>query len=212
MLLKQTPSFVDCSSSQQGELNSALSAAESISLTAYNDLHNAPTDQRDQAERYTTWFGTYQSSRYATVENNFSKIHDAFANQTITFNCGCFDDYYAYVYPNDPYNIYLCNVFWYAPMTGTDSKAGTLVHETSHFTVVAGTDDHVYGQSGCKALAVSSPDQAIDNADSHEYFAENNPALSMPTASNPGTPETPPAPNPPASSLSFILPLLLTGP
>ncbi|MEO8196116.1 MAG: M35 family metallo-endopeptidase [Thermoanaerobaculia bacterium] len=29
--------------------------------------------------------------------------------------------------------------------TGTDSKAGTLVHEMSHFNVVASTDDHAYG-------------------------------------------------------------------
>ena len=41
-----------------------------------------------------------------------------------------------------------------------------------------GTDDVVYGQDGAKDLAKSDPDQAITNADSHEYFAENNPALS----------------------------------
>jgi peptidyl-Lys metalloendopeptidase len=74
--------------------------------------------------------------------------------------------------------IHLCPVFWEVSTTGTDSKAGTLVHESSHFTQLAGTDDHVYGQSGAKSLAISNPSEAIDNADSHEYFAENNPALS----------------------------------
>ncbi len=44
----------------------------------------------------------------------------------------------------------------------------------SHFDVVAGTDDVVYGQTGAMALAISDPDAAITNADSHEYFAENN--------------------------------------
>jgi peptidyl-Lys metalloendopeptidase len=34
----------------------------------------------------------------------------------------------------------------------------------------------VYGQSGAKSLAISDPNKAIDNADSHEYFAENTPA------------------------------------
>lgn len=62
--------------------------------------------------------------------------------------------------------------------TGTDSRAGTIVHEQSHFTVNGGTDDHVYGQSGAKSLAISNPANAVDNADNHEYFAENNPALS----------------------------------
>jgi peptidyl-Lys metalloendopeptidase len=71
----------------------------------------------------------------------------------------------------------VCKAFWSAPMTGTDSKGGTLVHEMSHFNVVAGTDDWVYGQSGAASLAVSNPSQAIDNADSHEYFGENTPAL-----------------------------------
>lgn len=55
-------------------------------------------------------------------------------------------------------------------------QGGTLVHESSHFTQNAGTGDHVYGQDGCKSLAISDPDSAVDNADSHEYFAENNPA------------------------------------
>ena len=61
-------------------------------------------------------------------------------------------------------------------MTGTDSKAGTLIHEMSHFTVVAGTDDWAYGQTAAKSLAFSDPAKALDNADSHEYFAENTPA------------------------------------
>ncbi|KAG8684904.1 hypothetical protein FRC09_015075, partial [Ceratobasidium sp. 395] len=74
--------------------------------------------------------------------------------------------------------IFLCGVFFQAPETGTDSKAGTIVHESSHFTVNGGVSDHVYGQDGAKALAKSDPNQAVDNADSHEYFAENNPALS----------------------------------
>ena len=56
-------------------------------------------------------------------------------------------------------------------------QGGTLVHESSHFTVNAGTNDHVYGQAGCKSLAKSNPTEAVDNADSHEYFSENDPVL-----------------------------------
>ena len=95
---------------------------------------------------------------------------------SVTFNCSCKKKtVYAYVYSNQPYTIYLCNVFWTAPMTGTDSKAGTLIHEMSHFTVVAGTDDWVYGQAGAQNLASTNPTNAVDNADNHEYFAENTP-------------------------------------
>lgn len=56
--------------------------------------------------------------------------------------------------------------------------AGTIVHEHTHFDIYGGTRDHAYGQEPCKALASQDPDTAIANADSHEYFAENNPAQS----------------------------------
>ena len=71
--------------------------------------------------------------------------------------------------------IYVCRAFWNAPTAGTDSKGGTLIHEMSHFNVTAGTDDHVYGQTAAKNLAATDPTSALDNADNHEYFAENNP-------------------------------------
>ena len=80
--------------------------------------------------------------------------------------------------PDDFGKIYLCGAFWAAPNTGTDSRAGTLIHESSHFTLNGGTADNAYGQTACRALAKSSPSKAIMNADSHEYFAENNPAES----------------------------------
>jgi peptidyl-Lys metalloendopeptidase len=45
--------------------------------------------------------------------------------------------------------------------------------------VVAGTDDIAYGQPACRQLAKVNPLDAILNADSHEYIAENNPLLNM---------------------------------
>ena len=77
------------------------------------------------------------------------------------------------MYPNEPYNIYVCKVFWPAPLSGTDSKTGTLIQEMSHFNVLAGTDDVVYGQTAARNLADTDPAAAITNADGHEYFAVN---------------------------------------
>ncbi len=178
---KKTPDFSSCSGSRQSTLNSALSQAENLSKTAKNDLQNTPASFRAGAPRSTEWFGSYSESRYSKARSNFEKIYSAASGQTIGFDCSCTDSSYAYVYANDPYNIYLCNAFWGAPLTGTDSKAGTIIHELSHFTVVAGTDDYVYGQSGARNLADTSPALAVGNADNHEYFAENTPYLSMPT-------------------------------
>jgi peptidyl-Lys metalloendopeptidase len=165
-------SFNSCTATQQSALTTARTNASTYAQDAESYLL-----ANKQGSRYTTWFGVYSSTRYNKVTSNFTAISNAMDTAQVTFDCGCRKQYYAYVYPTQPYTIYLCSVFWTAPNTGTDSKAGTLIHEMSHFNVVAGTDDYVYGQSGAKSLAISNPDNAADNADNHEYFAENTPAL-----------------------------------
>jgi peptidyl-Lys metalloendopeptidase len=167
-----TPSYVSCSTTRQSTLVSALSNAQTIATRARDYLNNLPSTSRSTDTAYKTWFGAYTSSRYSTVQSHYNNITSAFVNQRFTFYCDCTDSSYAYVFANQPYRVHLCNAFWNAPMTGIDSKAGTLVHETSHFTVVAGTQDYAYGTTACKNLAISNPDRAINNADSHEYFAE----------------------------------------
>ncbi|KGQ20415.1 Extracellular protease [Lysobacter dokdonensis DS-58] len=166
-------SYVGCTTSQINTAGSAVVSARNYTENAKGYLNAGTT-----GPRYTTWFGTYTSSRYNTVKSHFTSI-DAAMDQNagqVKINCGCNQNYYAYVYPTRPYEIFVCRAFWTAPLTGTDSKAGTLVHEMSHFNVTAGTDDHVYGQAGAKSLAISDPAAAVDNADSHEYFAENTPS------------------------------------
>ncbi|NVJ51246.1 MAG: peptidase M35 [Gammaproteobacteria bacterium] len=160
-----------CSNSEQNAILTALDAAKSMTNDSVSYLNGA------SGPRYTTWFGEYTSSRWNKVASNFDAIKDALDNKPKTFDCGCNQNYFAYVYPSQPYTVYLCRVFWQTSTTGTDSKAGTIIHEMSHFNVVAGTDDIVYGQSGAQALADSNPADAIKNADSHEYFAENTPSL-----------------------------------
>lgn len=168
----RTPSFVSCSTTRQSTLITALSNAQTISQRARDYLNNLPSTSRPTDTAYKTWFGSYTSSRYSTVQSHYSNIYSSFVNQTYTFNCSCTSSAYAYVYANQPYRVYLCNAFWNAPMTGIDSKAGTLVHEASHFTVLGGTQDYAYGTTACRNLAVSNPDRAVMNADNHEYFAE----------------------------------------
>ena len=163
--------FNRCTVDQQSLLVSARNQAKTYAGDAENYLFGINSG----TSRYTTWFGAFTTSRYNTVKTHFTAISNAMDNAGITFDCGCKQNYYAYVYSNQPYTIYLCKVFWQAPLTGTDSKAGTLIHEMSHFDVVAGTDDVVYGQTGAMNLASTDPNLAITNADSHEYFAENTP-------------------------------------
>ncbi|KAL0951695.1 hypothetical protein HGRIS_008371 [Hohenbuehelia grisea] len=170
--LVKRASFVGCSSSQQSLLNQAASAAQTYAANAlsYANSHTSATT------RYTTWFGAYTAARHSTIVSHYTAISGT-PFSSYTFDCTCTDSgTYAFVTPSRFGYVTLCGAFWQAPLIGTDSKGGTLIHESSHFTRNGGTDDHVYGQSGCRSLASSNPAQAVDNADSHEYFAENNPA------------------------------------
>ena len=165
----------NCSTSQATTAATAVANALNYSAGAKSYLDGRTWST--VGARYTTWFGAAASARFNTVSNHFAAIRSAFQSAPVAIDCSCDEPYYAYVYPTEPYVIYVCNAFWNAPVTGTDSKAGTLVHEMSHFNVVAGTDDHAYGQSACRNLATSQPGMAVGNADSHEYFAENTPPL-----------------------------------
>ncbi len=169
-----TNSFNGCSSTQQ----SLIIAARQDALTCSNYLNDVYMNTFDPANtnaRYTEWFGPDTLSlNVGTVKSHVTSIKSVFLSADMAFDCTCTDSAYAYVYTNQPYKIYLCKAFWTAPAQGTDSKMGTLYHETSHFDIVADTDDVVYGQSGCRSLALSNPSKAVTNADSHEYFCESS--------------------------------------
>ncbi len=161
-----------CTSTQQTQAGAAVVQARLYTQNALNYLNAGTT-----GPRYTTWFGSYTNTRYNTAKSHYASIDTAMdqSGGQIKINCACSGSEYAHVYPNRPYEIFVCRAFWPAPATGTDSKAGTLIHEMSHFDIVANTDDVVYGQTGAKNLAISNPDDALRNADSHEYFGENTP-------------------------------------
>ena len=149
-----------------------MTAATNYAVNSASYLSGTPS----ATPRYTSWFGAYTLARWNTAKDHFVKARNAFQSAALTLDCSCTDSgTYAYVYPTQPYKIYVCGAFWNAPMTGTDSKGGTLVHEMMHFNVIASTDDWAYGQSAALSLAKSNPTKALDNSDNHEYFAENNP-------------------------------------
>ncbi|KAB5587773.1 Deuterolysin M35 metalloprotease [Ceratobasidium theobromae] len=170
---QNSPQFVSCSDSQKDTILDAVKGAEDYAQQAadYLEQVNSGTD------RYTTWFGEYDQGRVSKVASHFKAITGK-ATQS-TYDCSPSEcgnaSTFAYVYPNQPGKVYLCGAFWNAPVTGTDSKAGTIVHEQTHFDEYGGTGDHAYGQRGCQELAQKDPNTAVMNADSHEYFAENNP-------------------------------------
>jgi uncharacterized Zn-binding protein involved in type VI secretion len=79
---------------------------------------------------------------------------------------------YGLVYGKDKgHNIYLGDKFWKAGLTN-NTKAGVLIHELSHFKDIGKTDDITYGVRGCVDLAEHYPREALINADSFQYFIE----------------------------------------
>ncbi|KAJ7592414.1 peptidyl-Lys metalloendopeptidase [Mycena floridula] len=163
-----------CSPSQTDDISAAAAVAVAYATASneYLQKHNSST------LHYTNWFGSFTSVRHVQVLSHYTKmILHPYGNYT--YDCSTCEqaDTYAYVYPARFGTIYLCNLFWEAPLNGTDSKAGTLIHESSHFPQIAYTNDFVYGQTAAKALAISDPNEAVENADNHEYFAEHNPLL-----------------------------------
>jgi len=127
--------FRSCTTAQQNQLNDALREAERIAKDAQGYLRDINPNAR-----YVQWFGNFEAGNYNKIVSDFDKIVDAIVNKSITFNCsmeGCQEGTFAYVYPTQPYEIHLCSSFWNANLTGTDSRGGTIVHELSHFNVVA---------------------------------------------------------------------------
>jgi peptidyl-Lys metalloendopeptidase len=178
-----TPGFVGCSTSRQMTINFTLVSAETISNQARGHL-NASTDEAGYADKdYRTWFGCYDVNRYAAVKRKFDAISGALSTQSLTFYCNDSDalckqtNAFAYAERYNPYHMHLCKRFWGLPILSIDSKIGTLIHETSHFAVVADTlDINPSNVKNCKLIANGSPDSAINYACSYQYFAESRPS------------------------------------
>jgi hypothetical protein len=169
----------------------AADIAETLTNTVLSDLQGLVGNDRVSSPRYNAWFGAYSVSRYNQVVSNFTAIDQALENETLQFNCDCTKPgVFAFVYAHLPYSITLCPMFWSASANGEDSKAGTIIHELSHFTVLGGTDDHVYGQESARVLAISNPELVVTNAENYEYFAENAPSVPINQSGAVNTPIT----------------------
>ncbi|WKN33779.1 M35 family metallopeptidase [Porifericola rhodea] len=122
--------------------------------------------------KYKEWFGSYDNARFNKVKDVYSKIKDRMEGTAFTYvlsGSGCKRNTYAYTYKGSD-KIWLCDLFWKADPIGTDSKAGTMVHEHAHAS--ASIDDIVYGQAKARKLAQDEPEKAIKNADNYEYYSE----------------------------------------
>jgi peptidyl-Lys metalloendopeptidase len=138
---------------------------------------------------YERWFGAYTPKNAETVRATLKSVVTVIRSGAVTAQCEpieeetCAEGGYAFVFPSVPYVIHLCPAFYTLPplvalrpgqrASENGTRAGTIVHELSHFLAAAATDDHCYARRVCSEMAQNAPLLAIENADSYQYFTED---------------------------------------
>ncbi|KAM5544051.1 hypothetical protein V8D89_002237 [Ganoderma adspersum] len=165
--------FTGCSSSQQGALSGAASTAQSLTAGALVYLKDVVNGDAS-GQRYLTWFGEPTAARFLTVAQHFGNISASdFAEYT--YDCTCTNtSSVGYVDRDELGVVNLCGGFWDLSTTGAESQAGELINAASMFDANGGCQTYASGPDDAHSLAQSNPDQAVMNADSHQYFAEDN--------------------------------------
>jgi len=159
--------FRACTSSETTQINNGYNAQRNMINRGWNRINN-----EGQGDRFNEWMGANNAARYETCRNCLGWVN---TNTVFDFECDDMANVYAYVYPTDTtHTVYFCDAFWTAPNeSGYDTKAGTIIHEISHFNDVCATNDWVYGTNGARQLAITNPARAVANADNYEYFNES---------------------------------------
>uniref|UniRef100_A0A7S2SBH1 Lysine-specific metallo-endopeptidase domain-containing protein n=1 Tax=Mucochytrium quahogii TaxID=96639 RepID=A0A7S2SBH1_9STRA len=168
-----------CSSSQAQVIANAVANAKVSTRDSLTELPGGKW-YSSYTKDLSYWLGTEASTR----TNNDAKAYlsrtlAALNANQVTYVCGnsrCRSSVYAFVYPAYTSNkyVYLCNQFWYASTNkyARDSQPGTVVHELLHFDDIGNTDDHAYGTTAIRSLALNNPTKARSNSDNYEAFTE----------------------------------------
>lgn len=179
--LAAADTFVGCTKAEAETLSRAVSDAKRLAVNAAAAVGDTP--------EFETWFGKYTPAAAEDVRRNLKSIVAAIRSGTVTTTCetvepaGCEQGFYAYVYDDEPYLIHICPAFFSLPnmarlrpgqlSSNFGTRAGTIIHEISHFKVVADTEDNCYARDVCADMAQTDQVSALNNADSYQYFAED---------------------------------------
>ncbi len=173
--------FAGCTKAERGVIEASLERSERLALAAATAIGPTPV--------YTRWFGKFSPSTGEVVRRNLKSVVAAIRTGQVKTECVnvgyglCDADTYAFVDPDVPYEVKLCPRFFVmdtmkdlndaSAAEGNGTRAGTIIHEITHFTTVAGTDDICYSREVCTDMAFESPQDALMNADSYQYFVED---------------------------------------
>ncbi|MDP3938894.1 MAG: M35 family metallo-endopeptidase [Deltaproteobacteria bacterium] len=166
--------FTGCSASESTDLENAIIAARALAGSAATYLEGVSEDQRRFDAPYETWFGAYDGWRYGRVIANYRAIEGGLAPASTTFSCDC---------PSTAAGeevhvaqggggIAVCKGFWLAPVSGGRSRAGALVQAASQLPGPGGAQLLAATQIESTTLAGQRPSDALRNAATYRYFAE----------------------------------------
>ncbi|HKW54118.1 MAG TPA: M35 family metallo-endopeptidase [Stellaceae bacterium] len=153
-------------------LSKAYNSAKS--LTTLTDQNRNTSGIKDAQAAFTRFFGGNDPK---TVADRLRMMKNALTISDMEIVYDATDPAKAYVNvadcanaPGDPFTakIQFCKalITGYSVL-GTNSSAGTIVHELSH--LVLNTDDHIYGMKSCTEL---DDGDKLTNADNFKYYAE----------------------------------------
>ncbi|KAF6811237.1 deuterolysin metalloprotease [Colletotrichum musicola] len=162
----------DCSGSRKTAVTNALSKAKTQAAVAQSAA-NAGT-------RLQQYFRSTASSTKTTVAGVFGKVSTLLGSTTsgAKLYCTdvgkfCSDGVVAYAQPGSNGYIVVCDYWFQFPSSSSACHAAdqpyVLIHEATHLSEVAGTDDVCYGYEGC--VDSLSTSQALNNADSFAMYA-----------------------------------------
>ena len=163
---------IACSVSQTTAAKDATSKARTMLQKVIKMM-----DDEDpiMVERIVRWLGVKNSDESHAIK---VRLNSAWAwLGGATFQCDLEDPDYAWVLREQPFLIRLGRSFFDAHDSGHSSKAGTLIHETTHFILAGASLDPpkrtLYGVQPALKRAISKPADAQANAENIEYFVES---------------------------------------
>lgn len=161
--------YYNCSDEQISQLKEASAASLIMLDNSIEELNKAISN--NDSKLTSRWFG---DNNPVTIKRNYKNMHKVLDEIGVLFDCEEMKNetgLYAMVYKDNPFVIFLAPLFWKAPLTGYDSKAGVLIHELSHFSETAESFDIAANYQSTLYLRSISI-LPIYNANSYEYFSE----------------------------------------
>lgn len=164
----------DCTGTRGTSTRTALTNCRSLALAASSAASSG------SSSKFSEYFKTTSSSTRSAVAATFSKVASECGSTTSgasDYYCTdvygyCESNVLAYTIPSQSI-IVNCPLYYSALPALTSSchdqdQATTTLHEATHLTEIAGTDDLGYGYSAATSLSTS---QALNNADSYALYA-----------------------------------------